>query len=182
MSLYDPSDGVILHTFPPHASTVTDLAFSPDGERLVTASDDSTMRVWSVSDHELLQEYATPPGGYWSMVFAGDGRSLVVSDVVGVISVIDVEDGSVLRTFAGQKNRLAELAISHDGSLVAVLAVTTIPSNFVHRDRRARDSAAGTHSTRADGGVLGRRRAARVGIQRRHRAAVGAPGNFLSYS
>ena len=92
VSLYDPSDGVILHTFPPHASTVTDLAFSPDGERLVTASDDSTMRVWSVADHQLLQEYATPPGGYWSMVFAGDGRSLVVSDVVGVVSVIDVED------------------------------------------------------------------------------------------
>ena len=53
------------------------------------------------------------------MVFAGDGRSLVVSDVVGVVSVIDVDDGSVLRTFAGQKNRLAELAISQDGSLVA---------------------------------------------------------------
>ena len=25
VSLYDPSDGMILHTFPPHASTVTDL-------------------------------------------------------------------------------------------------------------------------------------------------------------
>jgi WD40 repeat protein len=53
------------------------------------------------------------------LVFGGDGRSLVVSDLVGTVSVLDVDTGSVVRTFAGQKNRLAELAISADGSLVA---------------------------------------------------------------
>ena len=53
------------------------------------------------------------------MVFGGDGRTLVVSDLVGTVSVLDIDTGSVVRTFAGQKNRLAELAISPDGSLVA---------------------------------------------------------------
>ncbi len=119
VSLYDPADGVILYTFPAHASTVTDLAFSPKGDVLATVSDDSTLRVWSVADRQLMKEYQTPPGGYWSLVFGGDGSSLVVSDLVGNVSVLDLETGSVVRTFSGQKNRLAELAISPDGSLVA---------------------------------------------------------------
>ena len=44
VSLYEASNGKILHTFPAHGSTVTDLAFSPDGELLATTSDDSTLR------------------------------------------------------------------------------------------------------------------------------------------
>ena len=119
VSLYDAADGAILYTFPPHGSTVTDLAFSPNGELLATTSDDSTLRVWSVADHQLVKEYTAPAGGYWSLVFGGDGRSLVVSDLVGTVSVLDLDTGSVLRTFAGLKDRLAELAISPDGSLVA---------------------------------------------------------------
>ena len=118
VSLYDASDGTILHTFAPHGSTVTDLAFSPKGDLLATTSDDSTLRVWSVADHQLVKEYTAPAGGYWSLVFGGEG-SLVVSDLVGTVSVLDLDTGSVLRTFAGLKDRLAELAISPDGSLVA---------------------------------------------------------------
>jgi WD40 repeat protein len=53
------------------------------------------------------------------LVFGADGRTLVVSDVIGSVSVLDIDTGSVVRSFAGQKNRLAELAISPNGSLVA---------------------------------------------------------------
>ena len=159
---------------------MTDLAFSPNGDLLATASDDSTLRVWSVADRQLVKEYATPPGGYWSLVFGGDGRSLVVSDVVGTISVLDVDTGSVIRTFAGQKNRLAELAISPDGSLVA----SGGDDNSVELWSTATGELVAQlpgHTAPVRTVAFSRRRHdARVGIERRHRAAVGAAGVVLN--
>ena len=44
--------GVVLQKLKGHDGAVTSAAFSPDGGRIVTASDDSTARVWDISTLE----------------------------------------------------------------------------------------------------------------------------------
>jgi WD40 repeat protein len=44
--LVSPADGKVLNTLEGHTLTVTDLVFSPDGNMLVSVSEDGTTRIW----------------------------------------------------------------------------------------------------------------------------------------
>ncbi len=119
VSIRSADDGTVVHTFPPHLSTVLDVAFSPDGTALVTSSDDWTVRVWNLDDYTLRAEYETAPGGFLTIGFLPDSSSLVVSDVSGVLRILDIVDGSLSDAFVGEAAPAARLAVSHDGRFVA---------------------------------------------------------------
>jgi WD40 repeat protein len=119
VSINDATSGAVLHVLPPHVSSVLDIAFSPTGDRLVTASDDGAVRVWQVDDAALLAEFVGPPGGYWSLDFVPDGNSLVVADLTGTLHRIDLMTGAELLTFAGTTTRTGRFDVSPDGAYVA---------------------------------------------------------------
>lgn len=48
LKIWNAEDGQILHTLSGHTEGISDLAWSPDGEFLATASDDKTIRLWNI--------------------------------------------------------------------------------------------------------------------------------------
>jgi WD40 repeat protein len=52
--LWDISRGRLVGTFTGHKQAVHALAFSPDGQTLVSASDDSTLKMWNVATRQEL--------------------------------------------------------------------------------------------------------------------------------
>jgi WD40 repeat protein len=52
--LWDASTGRLLHTLSGHRSLVTDAEYSPNGQNLVTVSDDHDGRIWSASSGRLI--------------------------------------------------------------------------------------------------------------------------------
>jgi WD40 repeat protein len=48
-SIWDAETGALLTTLEGHTGEVYSVAFSPDGERVVTASSDKTARLWSAA-------------------------------------------------------------------------------------------------------------------------------------
>ncbi|MFN2172318.1 MAG: protein kinase domain-containing protein, partial [Candidatus Promineifilaceae bacterium] len=68
---------------PAHQASIAGIAYSPDGELMVTTSDDETAKVWRVADNELLFE--TPisivnGGVLLPAVFSPDNTRLVTLD------------------------------------------------------------------------------------------------------
>ncbi|MFL5943624.1 MAG: hypothetical protein ACJ75L_10215 [Gaiellaceae bacterium] len=53
--LWDASTGKLLHTLRGHSSLVTDAEYSPNGQALVTVSDDHDGRIWSTASGRLLR-------------------------------------------------------------------------------------------------------------------------------
>ena len=55
MKIWDSATGKELFALKGHAGPVWSVAFSPDGQRLATGSDDQTVKIWdSATGKELL--------------------------------------------------------------------------------------------------------------------------------
>ena len=76
-----------------HGGWVMSAAFSPDGARIVTASDDSTARVWDASRGEHAARAQRPHGAVWSAAFSPDGARIVTASEDNTARVWDATSG-----------------------------------------------------------------------------------------
>ena len=59
-----------------HLGSVTSVAFSPDGKRLVSASADQTVKVWDAATGSETLTLKGHTGGVFSVAFSPDGKRL----------------------------------------------------------------------------------------------------------
>ncbi len=106
-----------------HSDQVTAIGFSTDGGRMVTASMDSTIRIWRDEDSLLLRVLPATMNGFWSLALSGDGRLLVAGGGNKDLLFYDLERESSKTSewrfpHAGPVDRVA---ILHDGRHVVTL-------------------------------------------------------------
>ncbi len=104
-----------------------DLAYSPDGNALVSSHRDGSLRVWDAATVKELRRFrvvdpSAPNVAYSGRVrFLPDGKGLALIADWGVL-VLSAEDGKELRCFSGHTAPVAALAFSPDGRRVATVA------------------------------------------------------------
>jgi WD40 repeat protein len=103
---------------PAHRTTVNAVSFSPDGQRLVSASADRTIKLWSV-DGKLIKTFAGDGAEIIEAKFSPDGKSIASTAEDQTVKLWR-SDGTLLKTLP-QKGITA--AFSPDGNLLATAAI-----------------------------------------------------------
>jgi WD40 repeat protein len=117
-SLQQAYKGVLLeqHRLTSHASIVNSTSFSPDGSKIVTASDDKTVRVWDVRG-QLMATLSGHSSIVNSASFSPDGSKIVTASDDKTVRVWDVR-GQLLATLSGHSASVNSASFSPDGSKI----------------------------------------------------------------
>jgi WD40 repeat protein len=108
-----------------HGDDVTSATFSPDGKFVVTASEDTTARLWEVSGWRCQTVLRGHAGPVRCASFSPDGRLILTAGDDGVALIWDAKTGQMLKPLAGHTAALTGATFSADGALVVTASEDT---------------------------------------------------------
>ena len=101
-----------------HEQEVEYAAFSPDGRRVVTASRDSTARVWDAVTGEPVTGPLRHTHIVWKAVFSPDGNRVVTASHDGTARVWDAHSGQSITRALPHRFQVMDASFSPDGGRV----------------------------------------------------------------
>ncbi len=101
-----------------HTNVLWDVAISPDGRRVLTASHDGTVGLWEIKTGKPLRTFPGHSDHVKGVAFLPDGlRGLSCGDD-DTVRLWDLETGRELRRFSGHTADVQSVAVSADGRRV----------------------------------------------------------------
>jgi WD40 repeat protein len=101
-----------------HKGPVNSAAFSPDGLRVVTSSEDGTVRVWQAESGVPIAVLETSPGNsFGNPVVSQDGQRAVTMEE-GIARVLQVETGNHIADLGDPESLILSATFSPDGRRV----------------------------------------------------------------
>jgi WD40 repeat protein len=128
-TVWDATTGKKLLTLEGHTHPARDIAYSPDGTRLATASGDNTAMVWDAKTGKELRVLKGHSQPVWSVAFSPDGSRLVTGSGDGTVRLWDAATGeeerkieSEIKVAVGVKDPvdddISDVQFSSDGKQV----------------------------------------------------------------
>lgn len=125
--LYNAVDGALVRVLRGHEGAVTAVAFSPDGAKLASGDEFGIIKIWSVDEGTVSQEWSTHrERAITGLLFSPEGNLLVSTGGDGKVNVWKTEDWSLVRQFWQDAVTTASLAFSADGKVLAIGGFQTI--------------------------------------------------------
>ena len=102
-------------TFSGLSEPITSVAFSPDGKRVITGSQDRTIKLWDVTAGRLVNTINATQGVVNYVAFSPDGRLLSSAGQDKSLRLWERSSGLEIRAFDGHEGEVTSVAFSPDG-------------------------------------------------------------------
>jgi WD40 repeat protein len=118
------SDKVLLHTLTGHTDIIGKLSFSPNGDRLFSASHDTWVRIWDMEGN-LIHAFQPPgalgfPNEVLGIGISPDGTMLATIPFDGPVNLWNLKNYELVRELGNSGGYdTSDIAFSPDGQLVA---------------------------------------------------------------
>lgn len=101
-----------------HAGPVNDACYSPDGRRILSGSDDKTLKMWDAATGKEIRTLAGHAGAVKSVCFSPDGKQILSGGADKVLKVWDAETGNEVQTLTGHGGVVTGVCFHPDGNRV----------------------------------------------------------------
>ncbi|WP_437282534.1 AAA family ATPase [Sorangium sp. So ce375] len=98
-----------------HSDKVNACALSPNGLRIVSASGDTTLKIWDLATGKLLSTLEGHSTRVRTCALSPDGQRIVSTSDDGTLKIWDLAAGKLLSTLEGHSTRVRACALSPDG-------------------------------------------------------------------
>lgn len=113
-----------------HSARIHNLLFTPDGEKIISVSEDKTVRIWDAEKGQMIRKFESQIGDGWegmlySSAISPDGKLLAVagypvsSEAQNYIIIIDLVKNEQVSTAIGHNNVINGLSFSGNGTYLA---------------------------------------------------------------
>jgi WD40 repeat protein len=135
INLWDLRSGKVRHTLRAHAWEVKSVAFSSDGQLLVSGGLDGAIQIWNWRTRELLRTLNRPSpsdliasvvscfdssvGAIWSVAISPDGQMIASGGFDQPIMLWNAGTGKLVRTLTEHSGTVRSVTFSANGKLLA---------------------------------------------------------------
>ncbi|MEK8018354.1 MAG: PKD domain-containing protein [Candidatus Parabeggiatoa sp.] len=104
-----------LGTFQGHTDSVRSVAFLPDGNQALSASSDSTIKLWQLDSGKAIRTFTGHLDKVYAITVSKEGKTLLSGSRDTTLKYWDIQTGETLITFKGHTNSVRAVALSPDG-------------------------------------------------------------------
>jgi WD40 repeat protein len=100
-----------------HKGEVVDVSFSPDNKIIATASQDGTVKLWSL-DGKQIKSFGGDKSKFWGVSFSPNGKLLAAASTDGTVKLWSL-DGKEIQSLKVSKGWVWDVSFSPDGQFLA---------------------------------------------------------------
>ena len=101
-----------------HSSSVNAAAFSPDGKRIISGSDDNTLKLWDAHSGTCILTLSGHSRGVNAAAFSPDGQRIISGSFDNTLKLWDAHSGNCFLTLSGHSNWVTAATFSPDGKRI----------------------------------------------------------------
>ena len=119
-----------------HTDQICSIAFSPDGTRVVSTSNDKTIRIWDLETGKMLKMLEGHNDEVNTAAFSPDGKLIVSASKDSTVRIWDAATGMQLNNLKGHNAPLLSATFSPDGK--SIISVSDMDSYIIWDTRTGR--------------------------------------------